>query len=419
MAEDNFYGRTGLENLAKMNVMFLAGRYPGYGGVEKITTVLANEFVDRGHHVAIASFDQPIPDASSCRLREDVPLINLKFPVWDKRNRRIFRIALARYKTDVIINQWAWPWYVNKFIRKAIKCLPEKEVKIVTVHHNVPNINSKIEDYQVKLETGDGFRVINKIKLGIIRSVSRWSLRKVYLNSDRFVILSDSFADQMKQFVGIKSPDKLEVIPNLIDLSMTEAVGAKRNEVLYVGRIEYNQKRTFRLLYIWEQLQECFPDWHLTIVGDGPDRNDLEWRIEELGLKNVKIVGFADPTPYYGRAKILVLTSEYEGFGIVILEAMSRGVVPVVLNSFSSLNDTITSEDVGIKVAYPFETGRFAKELGLLMADPDRLKSMSENALKIPRRFSVESVTDRWEKMLNKLIIEDYEHVRLHGGKAS
>lgn len=387
-----------------MNIMILVGRYPGYGGVEKITTTLANELVQRGHNVTIASFDQPVPDACSCKLREGVSLINLKFPVWDKKNVKRFRIALSRQRTDVIINQWAWPWYVNRFIRKSIKRLSGKRIRIVTVLHNVPDINSRIADYRARIEIGDGSRLLNRIKLAIIKAVSRWSLRKVYYESDRFVLLSDSFVGQMKHFIKVKNTGKIEIIPNLIDPHDSVDMEGKENEILYVGRIEYNQKRTFRLLYIWEQLQNRFPDWHMTIVGDGPDRNDLEWRIEEMKLRNVSVVGFADPQPYYDRAKMLVLTSEYEGFGLVILEAMASGVVPVVLNSFSSLGDTIISDEVGLKIGYPFDTVEFAGELGSLMSDPERLDAMGRNAVRVPQKFSTGAITDCWERMLNKIM---------------
>ena len=84
-------------------------------------------------------------------------------------------------------------------------------------------------------------------------------------------------------------------------------------------------------------LEHKHADWILRIVGDGPERDNIEHMVQKLELKNVRFEGFQYPRSYYEISSILILTSEYEGFGLVVAEAMSFGVIPVVLGSYSAI----------------------------------------------------------------------------------
>ena len=97
-----------------------------------------------------------------------------------------------------------------------------------------------------------------------------------------------------------------------------------------MGRIDYNQKRVFRVVDTWAMIEKRFPDWRLTIVGDGPERVSIELLAKRIGLQHVNFEGFQKPHRYYEQASALILTSEYEGFPLVLAECMSFGVVPVV-----------------------------------------------------------------------------------------
>ena len=103
--------------------------------------------------------------------------------------------------------------------------------------------------------------------------------------------------------------------------------------------MDCNQKRVLRILQTWALLEQRYPDWRLTIVGDGPDRVNLENQVFESQLENVSFEGFQNPRGYYERASILLLTSEFEGFPLVLPECMSFGVVPAVYGSYSAVYD--------------------------------------------------------------------------------
>ena len=103
-----------------------------------------------------------------------------------------------------------------------------------------------------------------------------------------------------------------------------------------------------RILQTWALLEQRYPDWRLTIVGDGPDRVNLENQVFESQLENVSFEGFQNPRGYYERASILLLTSEFEGFPLVLPECMSFGVVPAVYGSYSAVYDIVEDGKNGL-----------------------------------------------------------------------
>ena len=172
-------------------------------------------------------------------------------------------------------------------------------------------------------------------------------MRYVYNHSDVYEVLSPSFIELFKKFTGIKNPTKLvaQTNPITIDGSVQSEkitnVDKKEKEIIYVGRLDFVQKRVYRVIDTWNYLEERFPDWRLTIVGDGEDRENLENHVRYLGLKRVSFEGFQNPLNYYKRASMLLLTSDFEGFGLVIIEGMSFGVVPFVYGSYPAVYDII------------------------------------------------------------------------------
>ena len=233
----------------------------------------------------------------------------------------------------------------------------------------------------------------------LVREISRLSLKFCINSSYKFIVLSPSFIPVAQAFSGVSEKDKFLAISNPNSVPGGDKEVTKEKEILYVGRIEFNQKRTDRVIDIWKELEPLNPDWKLTIVGDGDDREDLQNRIDEYGLKNVEITGFVNPLEYYKRASILLLTSEYEGFGLVIVEAMSNGVVPVVYNSFESANDLITDGYNGVLQEKPFSISDFTRKVQELMNKPDYLNELSKNSRTVSDDYSIDKIAEKWYKL--------------------
>lgn len=376
------------------NILFLMGTYPSYGGVEIVSTVLANQFIEDGHQVTIASYKQPLHEATQLNLSDQCDLLFLSHPVLSFKNIKKLREYILTHEIDVLINQWVVPFYATlvwKLVTYGTEC------KVYSVHHNPPDTNMRIQSLKARIESGKSYL---KGVYGLVREVSRLSLAFCIRNSHRFILLSPSFIPVAQKFSRVKSAEKFLSIPNPISIPLPDEDISREKEIIYVGRIEYNQKRTDRVIDIWKELEPMYPDWKLTIVGDGDDRDDLEKRIHEYGLKRVEITGFVNPINYYKRSSILLLTSEYEGFGLVVAEAMSYGVVPVVYNSFETAKDLITDGYNGILVEKPFSVSGFVRRVQELMENTE-LYVLSQNSKIASKRFSVNIIVQDWYQLWN------------------
>ena len=379
-----------------MNILFLMGTYPSYGGVEIVSTVLANQFIKDGHRVTIASYKQPLDDAAQLNLSDQCDFLFLSHPVLSYQNIKKLREYILTHHIEVLINQWVIPFYATlvwKMATDGTNC------KIFSVHHGSPDTNMRIQSLKRQIESGKEYL---KGVYGLVREVSRLSLAFCIKNSHKFILLSPSFIPIAQTFSRVKSAEKFLSIPNPITMPVSDEGVSKEKEIIYVGRIEYNQKRTDRVVDIWRELESMYPDWKLTIVGDGDDRDDLEKCIQEYGLKRVTITGFVNPIEYYKRASILLLTSDYEGFGLVIAEAMSHGVVPVVYHSFESAKDLIMDGHNGVLIEKPFDVQTFTNAMQKLMEKTDYWNTLSQNSRIVSKNFKAANILKKWYLLMDK-----------------
>lgn len=392
-----------------MGILFLLGKYPGDGGVEMVTTCLANRFVSEGKRVAIVSFFQS-DERGIDGLDKSVNLYKLDCPIVTNANIRRLQSILKTEGINIIINQWCLPYYATRLCRKAMQGHPN--CKLLAVHHNAPNMNARIENCNVKLSKECAFlpRLSAKLCLKLTKIVTGVSLRMVYHYSDRYIVLSDSFRPIFRKITGLKRTPRLITLSNpvtLIDEDFQYSFLNKQKEILYVGRIDYNQKKTFRLLDVWHLLETRFPDWSLRIVGEGPDLPNLRAYAEKLKVSRVFFEGFQKPLEYYKRASLLLLTSEYEGFGLVIVEGMGLGVVPVVNGSYSAVYDIIDPlSGTIVDASHGFDKKAMAEALACYMSDEGRLQQSALNAMENVKRYSMDTMSNLWNNLFESLIKE-------------
>ena len=145
----------------------------------------------------------------------------------------------------------------------------------------------------------------------------------------------------------------------------------------------------------------------MTIVGDGEDRDNLENHTKALGLKRVNFEGFQKPVPYYKRASLLMLTSEFEGFPLVLAECMSFGVIPAVYNSYSAVCDIIDDGKDGIVLPYHmngYDANEAADMIANIMKDDGKREQMALAAIKKSKEYSVEKIYSEWESVFHALL---------------
>ena len=390
-----------------MNILFLLKSFE-IGGLEVVTSVLANKFVNEGHNVTLWVFYEGKTSLKD-RLDKRVTLIYGNGFNSGKENVLSLRDILINNNIQIAINQWGLPFIPAYTLKKASKGL---NVKTIAVYHNDPSSNGRTKEVEIALERCDNplKRVFLKMKLYAFKQITAASMRYIYKNSDRFMVLSESFIKHFEDFTGIRHANKLIVQTNpiTIDTERYELdLSKKQKEIVYVGRIDNQQKRTSRVIETWALLEDKHPNWILRIVGDGEERKNLEQLSRDLNLKHVVFEGFRQPSEYYKRASILILTSEYEGFGLVIVEGMSFGVVSVVLGSYSAIYDILKNRDNGIIVPYNKQAGfhaeEMAKEISWLIEHNAERERMAHNAYESSRKFSLDKIATNWQSTLNKL----------------
>ncbi len=389
-----------------MNILFLMKVYE-IGGQEVVTSILAKSFIDNNNNVIIACFNRPNKMMVE-RTCDAVKVYSLYGFSYSQNNVAKLRDILISEKIDIVINQWGLPFVGAKVLEKAKKGL---NVKVIAIYHNDPGTNARIKDVEIELsKTDNRFKQLFLIaKKNLYRFITSRSMRYVYNHSDVYQVLSPSFVECFKDFTGIKNPKKLMVQTNPVTIEKGDFVFKpedKEKEIIYVGRIDYNQKRVYRVIDTWALLEKKYPDWRLTIVGDGVERNNIENQAKALGLKNVSFEGFRSPIEYYKRARILMLTSEYEGFPLVLAECMSFGVVPAVYGSYSAVYDIVNNGVNGIIFPYKkegFSAERAAEQLQKIMNDDTVYNDMAEKALETSKGYSVDEIYRSWEETFEKL----------------
>lgn len=391
----------------KPNILFLLKQLET-GGLEVVTAVLANKFVAEGHGVSVFAFLGGKHSIAE-RLDRRIKLYAQDDYTMSKENVARLRNILVDDKIDVIINQWGLPYTPIRTARKAAEGL---NVKIISVYHNAPSFNGRIQKLNIALMECE-----NPTKRMALYAI-RWAFREItsrgmaynYAKSDKFLVLSPSYIEDFKRFTRQKQASNLQVLTNPITVDNVDfkyKADEKQKEIIYVGRLDFVQKRVYRVIDTWNYLEERFPDWRLTIVGDGDDRKNLENHVKALGLKRVSFEGFQKPAPYYRRASVLLLTSDFEGFPLVLAECMSFGVIPTVYDSYSAVGDIIADGKDGIVIPYHkdgYKAEEAANMLAGILEDDDNRRQMALTAIEKSKEYSVEKIYEEWEKVFKNIL---------------
>ena len=173
--------------------------------------------------------------------------------------------------------------------------------------------------------------------------------------------------------------------------------------ILTVGRFTA-VKQQLILLKMWNELVQEYPqmDWILQIAGSGELKNQMEKFIADNQLRDkVQILPpIKDVNHYYKNASFFVLTSSSEGFGMVLLEAISFGLPCISFDCPSGPRDVIKNNVNGILVEQDNQT-RFKQAMLMLITDEKKLNIMGDNAYRGSFEWADQIVLDKWINVLN------------------
>ena len=235
--------------------------------------------------------------------------------------------------------------------------------------------------------------------LGLADRFRTWQDGRIVRRFDSFVVLTQQDAG----FWG--ALPNLSVIPNaaLAAPAAEHREGTRR--VIAVGRLDY-QKGFDRLISAWAMLPEpCRSSWRLDIFGQGEWRERLQAQIDGLGL--ARTVRLNAPTKRimeeYAESEFLVMSSHYEGFPMVMIEAMSCGLPVVSFDFLCGPADIIRPEENGLIVPDGDVKG-LSDAMLRLMEDSSALHRMSLAARRVSETYSENAIMTRWERLFNDIM---------------
>lgn len=225
--------------------------------------------------------------------------------------------------------------------------------------------------------------------------------RYTYENSDRIILQSEGYFEEYRKIAGIADRSKFLYIPNIFSreepVDADAILGAKKNRVLVLSRMDEIQKRVSLALKIWSKVEQAgIDDWHLDIVGTGHDVKIMKRLAKKLRLKNVTFHGWRNPKEFVKVSKILMHTSEYEGLPSSVIEAQAYGCVPVAFDAYAAIGDLIDNGINGVLVKNFGDIDTYASKLIELMKSPQKLESMARDAIKSADKYNEELVGPLW-----------------------
>ena len=238
---------------------------------------------------------------------------------------------------------------------------------------------------------------------GLLGLIDKWRTRqdeRIVRRFDKFVVLTN----EDKGYWG--NLPNLEVIPNAAKLVSDRCSDVKNKRVIAVGRLDY-QKGFDRLIQVWELVQktEKYTDWNLDIFGQGEWKEWLQQLIDEKHLSDTLHINKPTNRIYeeYAKSSIIVMTSNYEGFGMVLVEAMACGVPAIAFDCQCGPKDIIRHGENGLLVRNGDIEG-LAAAMMKLMDDEAYRQRLSDNAKGVISTYAEETVMQQWMTLFTILV---------------
>ena len=315
----------------------------GMGGAEKVVLTLSKGLIELGHHIDLVILD----DKVDFDLPKEITLYTLGF------QKGLFDYIRYEIKLHALVDLIAKKHRdgfdgIFVHLQKATRLMRRyAHPKMYFCVHSTISMSS--------LHGRRGLRL----------AIKRRRLQKIY-NNLNIITVSDGIKNDLLDVVGVK-PLSIKTIYNPIDIQEINLLSKEKlpnmikgDYIIHVGRLA-ESKRHDRLL---DAYKASGIDAKLLIVGEGNMRASIEKKITEMNIDDkVILYGFSsNPYPLIANAKLLVLTSDYEGFGNVLVEAMCLGV-PVLSTDCPSGPKEILFGEVSASLVPIENTSKLAERI--------------------------------------------------------
>lgn len=385
--------------LCQFNEMKIAYIYPAFiniGGADKIIISKANYMAERwGYEVSLIT-DSQNGLKPFFPLSDRVHLVDLGINFFQqyqygplkrlmvylrlmRQYEKALTATLAELRPDIIISTFSRDAKFVDLFRKYAK------VAIAEVHTTKNNI-----------------RALPNLRLkgGVYRLLAAYLEHQLNASARRFdeVVVLNTLEEELWHPVR-----PVRVINNAVQYYPEEENPLTARSVIYVGRAEY-EKAPDRLIEVWRLVAQRHPDWTLRMFCTGAMLDELKAKVEAYGLQQVL---FMPPTKdmerEYMKSSLCVLTSRFEGFPVVLQEAMGCGLPCVAFNCPSGPRYIISDGDDGFLVD-DGNIDAFADKVCLLMADEGLRRQFGRRAKEHIGRYSKEVIMAQWQDLFQQLM---------------
>ena len=386
-------------------VYCLVGTYYA-GGLERVTTVKANWLAEHGYEVCLVTSGHA-GRPSYYPLHPSVKHIDLglcyevqgaisrleayrrNLPKY-RKHKELLEELFAEIRPDIAV---ATGWHEGEFLYQ----IKDGSKKIIE-HHIWRNANFAL--HSLYLKQMSHVTLLRRVKSGLLMLWNRWLTYK-----------QGRYDRQFDRLVVLTEEDKTycthcpttTVIPNPITAPSSEVSPLCDKVILSVGRLD-NQKNFPELIDIWALIAKDYPEWKLRIVGEGYTDVRIKKKVKEYGLEEqFELCPFTNKIQeHYLSASIFTLTSAFEGFGLVLVEAESMGLPVVSYACPCGPRDIIRDGQDGFLVE-PGDMETFAARLRQLIEDEELRRRMGQAAKVNSQRFSLDNVMKQWEDLFAEL----------------
>jgi glycosyltransferase involved in cell wall biosynthesis len=367
-----------------MRIAYIVRQIDATGGRERVVINKANYFVEHfGYEVFVITMQQR-EESPAFALDPRVKVVHLDLlPAkqfsgglisYYRYVRAAFRKVLLEIRPTFCVSLWWGPEF------KVLPFVGDGSTKLLEFHFS--NYSRFLQEGVASTSLARRLRLL----------VTRWVERRLISCYDQFVVLTEE--DKADWGGG-----DIVVIPNSPSFATEERAPCVNRTVLAMGRMA-PQKGLDRLIRIWASVAPAFPDWTLKIHGDGPDREQLTALVSTLGLSSVLLLPFSqDPKREMLEASILAMAARYEGFPMVLIEAMQCGLPIVSYDTKCGPREIIDDEVTGYIVREDDEA-TFAQRLSQLMSDRAlRVRLGSAAKATSDAKLSEATIMGRWRTL--------------------
>ncbi len=378
-----------------MKVVYVIDSLASKGGAERIISEKMSYLADRfAYDVTVVTCYQPSSLPNVYPISANVKQINLGIPYYSqyrvgypkrlfvkwsyyRRLRRQLSVIVKKINPDILVGVS----YFKADMLCRIKC---KAAKVIEAH--------EARLFSLKLDGNNSSPFLRT-----------W----VRINGKRYFRSVEKYANVV---VPLTQGDaklwtrarRVEIIPNFSSMPISRLSLCTEKRVIAAGRLEW-QKGYDLLFEAWKQVEKKHPDWRLDIFGSGRLENTLKQQLVSSGIKNITIIPFTpNISEEYAKSSICVLSSRFEGFSLVLLEAMRHGVPGVSFDCPFGPSDVLEDGKSGFIVPVEDVTA-LANKLCVLIEDELLRKQFSAAALERAKIFDVDMIMLKWKELFEVL----------------